>query len=68
MQLDGLVEPKWYASVLSERIGFLKDYIIGRMYFYPTTHMIFPGGSVMPGSCSLTSGPLIVSARPKIDT
>jgi len=54
--------------VLSERIGFLKDYIIGRMYFYPTTHMIFPGGSVMPGSCSLTSGPLIVSARPKIDT
>jgi len=27
----------------------LKDYI-GRMYFYPTTHMIFPGGSVIPGS------------------
>jgi len=27
----------------------LKDYI-GIIYFYPTTHAIFPGGSVMPGS------------------
>ena len=25
----------------------LKDYI-GRIYFYPTTHMMFPGGSVTP--------------------
>jgi len=29
----------------------LKDHI-GRIYFYPTTHTIFPGGSVMPGSHS----------------
>jgi len=27
----------------------LKDYI-GSIYFYPMTHMIFPGGSVTPGS------------------
>jgi len=27
----------------------LKDYI-GRIYFYRTTHMVFPGGSVTPGS------------------
>jgi len=27
----------------------LKDHI-GRIYFYPTTHMTFQGGSVTPGS------------------
>jgi len=37
------------ASVLSEvnALG-IKDYN-GRMYFFPR-HMVFPGGSVMPGS------------------
>jgi len=27
----------------------LKDYI-GRIYFYPTARMTFPGGSVTPGN------------------
>jgi len=27
----------------------MKDYI-GSIYFYPITHVIFPGGSVVPGS------------------
>jgi len=43
---------------------------IGRLYFYPTTHMIFPVGSVTPGSRkpNVWSTDLIGSARPKIDT
>jgi len=53
------------ASVLSERIGF-KDYI-GRIYFYPTTHIIFQAVQLRQTVVGLMSGPLIVSARPKID-
>jgi len=30
----------------------LKDYI-GRICFHPTTHMIFPGGSIMPVSSNI---------------
>ena len=42
--LDGLVKPKWFACVLSDRV-MLKDNI-GRICFYPMTHVIFPSGSV----------------------
>jgi len=37
--------------VLGESIG-LKDYN-GRICFYPTTHMNFPGSSVTPGSSNV---------------
>jgi len=43
----------------------IQDYI-GRIYFYPMTHMIFLRGSVTPGS--VMTSRLIMSARPKIDT
>jgi len=65
-QLDGLVKPKRFASVLSERIGF--ESYIGRIYFYPTTHMIFPGGSLAPGSHRPNVWSIDMSARPRIDT
>jgi len=39
-------------------------------YIFIPQHIIFPGGSVTPGSRwpNVMSGQLIVSARPKIDT
>ena len=45
----------------------LKDYM-GRIYFYPATMIFFPGGSVTQKVVGLMSGPLTVSASPKIDT
>jgi len=61
--LDGLVKPKMIASVLIEFKRLHWQYI-----FCPMTHMIFPGGQLCQGVLGLMSGPLIVSARPKIDT
>jgi len=37
-------------------------------YIFIPRHMIVPGGSVKAEVVGLMSGPLIVSARPKIDT
>jgi len=39
-------------------------------YIFIPQHMIFSEGSVTPGSCrpNVLSGPLTVSASPKIDT
>ena len=47
-QLDGLVKPKWFASVLSERVGFKR--LHWQNIFLTMTHLIFPGGSVTSGS------------------
>jgi len=43
-----------FCHVLSERVK-LKDYI-GRIRFYPPTHMICPTGSVTPVAVSIMSG------------
>jgi len=43
-----LLKPKRFASVLSERIGFQR--LHRAEYIFIPQHIIFPGGSVMPGS------------------